>query len=239
MSTSRVSIARVFPDVLGTYGDNGNASIMQKRLEWRGHSAEIIDVNLSDKIPEGCDMYLMGGGEDAAQTAACEVLRKSSSFAKVIERGANLMAVCASFQILGKTFVDGLGQDHQGLEVFDVVTKSGSPRLVGDVVVDTADSLNIGNLVGYENHGGNTFLNSTQKPLSRVIMGFGNERSATVEGAISGSAIGTYLHGPAFLRNPKFVDYFVEKIVGPVEPLKDDILGDVWRERMHVLGQTA
>ena len=35
-ANDRVGIALLFPELLGTYGDGGNAVVLQKRLEWRG-----------------------------------------------------------------------------------------------------------------------------------------------------------------------------------------------------------
>ena len=36
MVMSTVSICVLFPDLLGTYGDGGNATVLTKRLQWRG-----------------------------------------------------------------------------------------------------------------------------------------------------------------------------------------------------------
>ena len=44
MSASRESAIRIvtlFPDLLGTYGDGGNATVLHKRLAWRGISMPI------------------------------------------------------------------------------------------------------------------------------------------------------------------------------------------------------
>ena len=41
-SPSTVRIALLLPDLLGTYGDRGNATVLARRPQWRGHRAEII-----------------------------------------------------------------------------------------------------------------------------------------------------------------------------------------------------
>src|SRR4051794_41981189 len=65
-----VRIALIYPSLLGTYGDGGNASVLAQRLRWRGIAAETIDVGLDDAGPEQADVYVLGGGEGVAQTLA-------------------------------------------------------------------------------------------------------------------------------------------------------------------------
>ena len=43
-----VLIALVYPDLLGTYGDSGNAAILAQRLRWRGHEIELVTVLSGD-----------------------------------------------------------------------------------------------------------------------------------------------------------------------------------------------
>jgi CobQ-like glutamine amidotransferase family enzyme len=236
MSKTDVRIVRIYPDILGTYGDNGNAIVLQKRLEWRGINSSIVDVTLNDSIPATGDIYLIGGGEDAAESAACESLKSSKTFAKIFERGASILAVCAGFQILGTEYEDALGKMRPGLGLIDATTKGESPRLVGDVVIDTANSINVGMLVGYENHAGNTVLGKTQQAFGSIVKGYGNSKNADTDGAIAGGLIGTYLHGPVLARNPRFADYMLSGIVGDLEPLEADILHQVWSERMAAAG---
>ena len=38
-----VTVALVYPDLLGTYGDGGNARVLVQRLRWRGIDAELAD----------------------------------------------------------------------------------------------------------------------------------------------------------------------------------------------------
>ncbi len=71
---SRVEIAILLPDVLGTYSDAGNATVLAQRLAWRGIDARVIAVTASDAPPTSCELYLLGGGEDTAQHTAAEWL---------------------------------------------------------------------------------------------------------------------------------------------------------------------
>jgi CobQ-like glutamine amidotransferase family enzyme len=63
--------------------------------------------------------------------------------------------------------------------------------------------------VGFENHSGQTFLEPDQPELGRVTKGYGNNAKSRREGAVSGNAIGTYMHGPALPKNPRLADRLI------------------------------
>lgn len=231
MADSPVRIALVFPSLLGTYGDGGNASVLAQRLRWRGIPAEVIDVAVEDPLPQTADLYVFGGGEDAAQTLA--VSRLSRGLGAVVDRGATVFAVCAGFQILGETFLDGQGQVHPGLGLIDCRTERlDGPRAVGELLVESAVG-DLGRLTGYENHGGRTTLGPDAAPLGRVVAGVGNGApappgvgpaagSGRVDGALQGTVVATYLHGPALARNPQLADWLLSRVVGrELPPLPD------------------
>ena len=68
-----------------------------------------------------------------------------------------------------------------------------------------------GNLVGFENHGGRTYLGENVLPFAAVLKGFGNNGSDLKEGAIYKNSIGTYMHGPILPKNPKLSDWLITK----------------------------
>ena len=67
MPESTVRIGLVLPDVMGTYGDGGNALVLRQRLRMRGYDAEIVPIGLEDPVPDSMDLYTLGGAEDSAQ----------------------------------------------------------------------------------------------------------------------------------------------------------------------------
>jgi len=72
-----VSIAVLYPELLGTYGDGGNAVVLSERLRWRGIDTDVITLRAGDTVPTSCDIYLMGGGEDGPQALAARELSES------------------------------------------------------------------------------------------------------------------------------------------------------------------
>lgn len=230
-----VRIALVFPSLLGTYGDGGNASVLAQRLRWRGIGAETVDVEIDQPLPEQADVYVLGGGEDAAQTLAVSRLG-GGALARVAAAGKSVFAVCAGFQILGETFLDGQGGTHPGLGLVDCRTdRLPGSRAVGELLgVPRVDGL-VDPLTGYENHGGRTVLGREARPLAQVRAGIGNGAEvdgAAVDGAVQGTVVATYLHGPALARNPALADWLLSRVVGGLAPLDDREVEELRRERL-------
>jgi CobQ-like glutamine amidotransferase family enzyme len=225
-----VRVALVFPSVLGTYGDGGNATVLAQRLLWRGRGAEIVEVGIDEALPAEVDLYVLGGGEDSAQTLAVSRLR-DGTLARAVDAGTPIFAVCAGFQILGETFLDGTGGVHAGLGLIDCRTdRLPGQRAVGELLGEAAVA-GIGTVTGYENHGGRTVLGAAARPFATVRGGVGNG-DAGADGAIQGSVVATYLHGPALARNPALADDLLSRIVGPLAPLDDAEEVELRRERM-------
>ena len=63
---SAVTIGLVYPELLGTYGDRGNAVVLVERCRRRGIAPALVEIPAGDPIPAGIDVYLFGGGEDDA-----------------------------------------------------------------------------------------------------------------------------------------------------------------------------
>ena len=216
-----LTVVVVHPDLLGTYGDGGNGVVLVQRARWRGIDARLLEATSDAPLPSG-DLYCLGGGEDAAQTASAERLRADASFARAVEGGAPVLAVCAGYQIVGLTFPAADGTPLAGVGLLDVTTSKGTGRrAVGEVLAEPADrSLGLPLLTGFENHGGVTALGPGVGALARVVAGVGNGDGT--EGAISGRIVGTYLHGPVLARNPSLADLLLSWALGaPLEPLDD------------------
>jgi lipid II isoglutaminyl synthase (glutamine-hydrolysing) len=238
VSTSAFRVALVYPDLLGTYGDSGNAVILAQRLRWRGQACEIVEVHAGDAVPDSCDLYVVGGGEDQPQSLAARELNRQRSLHRAVERGAALLAVCAGLQILGRTFVGPDGVEQPGLDLLDCVTVRGrGRRAVGELVVEPAADTGLPVMTGYENHGGVTILSPGAQPLGRVRSGVGNGRdadpnTAAVDGALNGRVWATYMHGPVLARNPAFADGLLGLVTGPLEPLDDQESDALRAERL-------
>ncbi len=233
--TDPVAIALVFPSLLGTYGDGGNATVLAQRLRWRGIDATVVDVAIGDALPEQADVFVLGGGEDTAQTLAVAHLA-NGALARVADAGKPVFAVCAGFQILGETFLDGRGDVHPGLGLIDCTTdRLPGARAVGELLGEPLEDGLTDLLTGYENHGGRTLLGPAARPLAAVRSGVGNGGETSVgpvDGAVQGSVVATYLHGPALARNPALADWILRRVVGDLPALDDREEQELRRERL-------
>jgi CobQ-like glutamine amidotransferase family enzyme len=226
---SAVRIALVFPELLGTYGDGGNAVVLAQRLRWRGIDADVVGVSVDDVLPGDCDLYVLGGGEDEPQTLATARLAEHG-LARAVDRGAVVFAVCAGLQLLGHSFTGSDGSPQPGLGILDCVTRPKGKRQIGELVIEPATD-ELPRLTGFENHGGITELGPGAQPLGRVLIGFGNGTGG-VDGARAGRVLATYMHGPALARNPALADLLLSWVVGPLAPLDEPLIDRLRTERL-------
>jgi hypothetical protein len=162
-------------------------------------------------LPEA-DLYCLGGGEDGPQVRAARSLMEDGTLARRMHDGAVVLAVCAGYQIVGRSFPGADGAVHEGLGLLDITTaKSELPRAVGEVVADCAL---VPTITGFENHGGRTTLGASATPLATVRSGVGNGDGSGTEGALGDRIVGTYLHGPALARNPALADLLLGWALG-------------------------
>ena len=230
----RVEVVLIYQSLLGLYGDRGNATVLMRRLAWRGYEPVLTAVEPGQPLPDTGDVYLLGGGEDAAQVSAVRALKTDGGLYRAVDRGAAVLAVCAGYQIVGNNFTVGY-QDEviSGLGLLDVTTTRGPVRAVGDIISrwngrEGSDQC----LSGFENHGGYTRLGRGVKPLATVEIGVGNCNDGT-EGAVAGTVIGTYPHGPILARNPALADHILELALGhELEPLEHSEINKLRRQRL-------
>jgi lipid II isoglutaminyl synthase (glutamine-hydrolysing) len=218
-----VAVVLVYPDLLGTYGDGGNARILAQRLRWRGIGASVVEVRLGDPVPRAGQLYVLGGGEDRPQALAAAELRASGALGAAVEGGAAVLAVCAGLQVVGTRFLtaDGL---CEGVGLVDVETVRGLPaRAVGELAVDPDPQLGLPRMSGYENHAGATRLGPGVDAFGAVVSGVGNGGDGARgggDGFVAGRVLGTYLHGPVLARNPELADLLLGWVVGDLPPLE-------------------
>src|SRR5215472_17488187 len=218
MSPTRpLRLVWIYPDLLSTYGDRGNLLVLERRARLRGMPVEIIEVNSDQPVPRGGDIYLMGGGEDLPQVLAARRLRADGGLAEAVGNGAVVFAVCAGYQMLGLEFGGADSTPMPGLGLLDIRSGRGERRAVGEIVADVDPALNVPRLTGFENHQGVTHLGPGARPLARTALGTGNGDGT--EGAYSGRVLGSYLHGPALVRNPGLADLLLFWASGPLPPL--------------------
>jgi len=203
-----LTILHLYPEQMNLYGDRGNVLALVQRARWRGITAEVISAGVGDVIPwDQVNLIFMGGGEDTHQAQiADDFLGLADPLIDRLNHGVPMLAICGAYQLMGKHYVTADGRRLPGIGYFDVWTEPGTTRAIGDVVVEAELPIVPVTLVGFENHGGRTFLGPSAQPLARVRLGQGNNGQDGTEGTIRGHAIGTYLHGSLLPKNPHLTD---------------------------------
>lgn len=227
-----VRIGLVLPDVMGTYGDGGNAVVLRQRLALRGIPAEIIEITLADPVPDSLDIYTLGGAEDYAQRLATKHLLTHQGLQRAVSRGAPVLAICAAIQVLGQWYETAAGERVEGVSLLDVTTSPQAERTIGEVASTPLIDGLTQPLTGFENHRGGTVLGAAARPLAAVVKGAGNRLGDGIDGAVQGSVIATYLHGPCLARNPELADLLLSRVVGALAPLELPEVDQLRRERL-------
>src|SRR5215831_3135889 len=205
-----LTLGHLYPDQLNLYGDRGNILTLRRRCQLRGIELRVVELGIGDALaPDEYDMLFIGGGQDKEQAPVAQDLQEMKSIGlwAAIEDDMPVLAVCGGYQLLAHYYRPAEGPDMRGLGVFDAWTihkGPQSPRCIGDIAI----SWNGNTLVGFENHGGRTYL-GTAKPLGKVLKGYGNNAEDGTEGAVYRNTFGTYLHGSLLPKNPHFADHLI------------------------------
>lgn len=242
-----MTIGWLYPELMSTYGDRGNIMVLTKRCEWRKIKIDIkiIDFKTVRQDIESCDLIFGGGAQDRQQGILVNDLRekKGPVLKKMFGRGIPGLFVCGAPQLLGHYYMTGDGKKLEGLGIFDMASKhfgKNKPRCIGNTVCEVntdfvgGPSASSGRqrntVVGFENHGGRTYLGKGVKPFAKVIKGCGNNGEDETEGAVYKNCIATYSHGPFLPKNPHIADWLIAKTLKvkykkniPLKPLDDSL----------------
>jgi CobQ-like glutamine amidotransferase family enzyme len=238
VSSDRIKIVWIYPDLLSTYGDQGNCIVLERRAALRGITTQTVHVRSDEAVPVDGDIYLLGGGEDRPQILAAQRLRADGGLARAIEHGSVVFAVCAGYQLLGTEFGGEEGQPVAGLGLLDMRSGRGADRAVGEIMGEVDPALGLPEITGFENHQGVTHLGPGVRPLARTVVGIGNGNG--FEGAYRDHIVGTYMHGPALVRNPGLADLLLGWAAGrALPPVDDSWAGRLREERLRTVRSHA
>jgi CobQ-like glutamine amidotransferase family enzyme len=200
-------IVSLYPRDMNIYGDRGNILSLTRRVRAHGFTPRVVEINEGDPLPADADIFIGGGGQDSGQVrVANDLAARADEFRALADDGAPMLLVCGLYQLFGHRFVTSTGETLKGIGVLDVETRGGDKRMIGNVVEESDE---FGEIIGYENHSGNTVVGSGSVPLGKVIQGEGNIPNDGTEGARTHNVIGTYLHGSLLPKNPAISDFLI------------------------------
>jgi CobQ-like glutamine amidotransferase family enzyme len=241
-----LNIGYFYRKQLNLYGDTGNVEVLKIRSELRGHNVNVYDIDKHTSTKElfgmNLNLIFMGGGPDSGQKEMYDDLleNKGPYIKEYIENLGVGLFICGSYQLLGKYYKSMDGSILDGLSVLDFYTEHpgrNAKRFIGNVVSELNQTIysdptfprteGLGNsLVGFENHGGRTYLGKDLTSFATIVRGFGNNGKDSTEGVHYKNSIGTYLHGPVLSKNPHLADYLIVKSLGlqSIQELDDSII---------------
>lgn len=228
-----INILHLYPKEMNLYGDHGNVLALVRRCEWRGIDTRVISYEPGDEIPEDVDIIFGGGGQDSGQSKIEDDLRKiAPKLKEMIDGGTPALVICGVYQLFGKYFHTHEDKMIDGIDVMDLYTEAGPARLIGNITIESPD---FGEVVGYENHSGLTYIGDKSAAFGKVVVGAGNNSSDGTEGMVYKNCIGTYLHGPILPKNPKVADWIIAKALERKTGAPADLapLDDTIEERAH------
>ncbi|WP_300765946.1 glutamine amidotransferase [uncultured Bifidobacterium sp.] len=233
-----IDVVSLYPRDMNIYGDWGNILTVRRRLELYGYEPRLHSYNQGDDWPEHVDVVLGGGGQDNCQKRiTADLFRRAADLRALAADGVPMLMICGLYQLFGEYFQTNDGSRLEGIGVLGVYTEGHEKRMIGNLVEHTKD---FGDVIGYENHSGQTFLRGDTAALGHVDHeGMGNNGEDHTEGARKGNVIGTYMHGSVLPKNPRLADFLirsaVERRYGAFEPSSDSVL----RARLKHLDEVA
>ncbi|MFQ9264280.1 MAG: MurT ligase domain-containing protein [Clostridia bacterium] len=232
-----LKILYLYPDMLELYGDYGNIQVLKYRIESRGYKAIIDRYSIGDAAPNfnDYDIVFAGGGADNEQSIlANDLIKYKDNIKEAVNNGVFFLLICGAYQLFGKYYKGVECNIIPGLEVFDYYTVANpdrKKRCIGNIVIDanlsSSNDIIKTKVIGFENHGGQTFDISAS--FGNVLFGNGNKFGDSEEGFFQNNVIATYLHGPLLSKNPELCDYIIkycldrrynENVI--LEPLNDE-----------------
>lgn len=205
----QLSILQLYPKDMNIYGDWGNVLTVLRRAEWHGYTPVLHEYNPGDTFPDTVDIIIGGGGQDSGQDRVqVDLLKIGPSLHELAGSDTPMLVICGLYQLFGHFFKTKDQHEIKGIGIFDLETHGGSERMIGNIVTQSDE---FGEIIGYENHSGQTFLGKSVTPLGKVIKGAGNNGQDDHEGARYRNVIGSYLHGSLLPKNPLIADWLIEK----------------------------
>jgi CobQ-like glutamine amidotransferase family enzyme len=208
-----MKILHLYHDIMNLYGDYANVSAMKRILEKSGEAVTVDKLSLGDNADfSAYDFIYIGSGTERNQRVVLsDFARYKDALSAYINSGKPALFTGNSFEMLGKTITDADKNSFAGLGLCGfTVTEQNKTRLTSDVIYE-CDFLDKP-LVGFVNKCSE--INGAEGSPFNAVFGLGNSENDRREGVRLNNLFGTHLTGPVLIKNPHFLEYIAELILG-------------------------
>ncbi|GAA3947491.1 glutamine amidotransferase [Microbacterium soli] len=204
---TRITIAQLYPDLLGVTGDRGNVRALEARLELADVNRVTHRIAVGEELPDEVDILVIGNGPLSAMRAVhADLTARADRIRSHVEDGGALLAVGGGAELLSRGVTTLDGERLDGLGVLDATVARTRTRKVGYIIADTE----IGRVIGFEDHASEWTLADHALGYGRVAFGQGGfalpaeADGHPVRGEMLrvGNAFATTIQGPVLPLNP-------------------------------------
>ena len=203
----------MYHDLMNLYGDWANAAVLERELTRRGWEAVVEKKSVGDEIDFDAYGFIYIGSGTERSLIACmrDLKRHKDVLIKRVNDGVPVFATGNSHELFGKAVTDCAKKRHEMLGLLDFETVQLNTRITGDCV-GTASFIDE-KLIGFINRAGGSQKGSVERPFS-IEPREGASFTACDEGIRHKNLLGTYMTGPALVRNPPMLKYFTDILTG-------------------------
>ena len=210
-----MKLLHLYHDLMNLYGDYANVAAVKRILEKSGAEVTVDRLSLGDSADfSAYDFIFIGSGTEKNLRVALNDLRRYADELKsCVDSGKVILFTGNSFEALGKTLTDAHGGTIDGLGLFGFESaEQNKTRVTGDVIFSC--SFLDRPLVGFVNKCSEIKGVETSGDGAVTYPYAGDFDGAAVEGVRKNNFFGTHLTGPVLIKNPHFLAYLAEIILG-------------------------
>ena len=200
-----VRIIHFYPDLMDLYGSRANVLALKRYLERLDCDVTVEQVSPGGgaDISRGDFFYMGAGTERAARAAMADFARYAEPLKAAAQDNAAMLFAGTAMDLLGRSVKEADGGSYEGLGLASFAVEHGKRRIVGDVYGHTDLYPEV--VVGFMNKCG--VVTGVGTPLlTRLDLGFGNEKERGPEGFHWKNVFASQLTGPLLVKNPKLLE---------------------------------
>lgn len=201
-----MKILHLYYDLLNLYGEYGNVCCLKKHMEDQGFDVIVDKVSVNDEFNiDDYDFIYCGSGLESNLKVALKDLKKhKEDLLKAINDNKYILFTGNAMELLGESI-----DDEEGLKIVPIKSKTQDKRYTGDVVMFNKE---FGEIVGFINKSTIISEDSNNYLFTYVFKDANLNDGNTKEGYRINNLIGTHIIGPALVKNPKLMEYFIKGI---------------------------